>query len=402
MMIDISKHPAFSAEDVSVAINAVVKSMKKGDSAFLEYGDYKIAGTIYISNDFRLDSNFISLKGNYEVINHNLDVTIKIDGTNYGFELENITSNDKSDYYNIDENDTLPGGISIGETNYAKLNFGVIEGFEFGIRLYPEGDYTGVNFTKITFDKIAYCCTPILFSMPDNLYCWINENQFYGGTIKGNYGIFFRKGGKQLDTYNNNTFYNIAFEAIEKHAIVADFYTYNTFIAPRFEIVNKLTIKESESCRCNKYLNSVSISFTSIHLESQYTSIDGPIYNNTWKVYLKKLYTDQNSKLHGEYYSRETQTADNTDKNIADNTGTVIVNSDKNPVTLTVTKSIELTDNCIILNVLKHKYPISVINEKKNTLIPENIITEGTYRLVYSNETWNLFRVSDTLLHISE
>ncbi|MEG1887621.1 MAG: hypothetical protein RR177_05775 [Oscillospiraceae bacterium] len=397
MTVDISLHPDFSAEDVSVAINDVVKNLAAGDSAYLDFGDYKIANTIYIKNNNQLMNNSVFLRGNYELVNHGLEVTVQIEGKHFEFQLQNITSNDKSDYYNLDENDTLPGGISLGETNSSKLDFGTIEGFEFGIRLYPNGDYTGINFNKISFEKISYCYTPILFSMPDELYCWINENQFYGGTLKGYYGIYYNKGKQQLDEYNNNTFYNIAFEAIEQHAVVADYCAYNTYIAPRFECVNKLTIKESETCRSNKYLNSVAIPFCSIQLKSRETIIDGPIHNNAWEVFLKGLHTDKYAGMHAEFFVRSIQEAYNTNKYLRDNVGIVNIKTDELPVELTLTKTAEFVDNEIRLYVKSFVNPITIIDEAGETIIPENIITTGVYLLEYFNDCWNVLKVSDSL-----
>jgi len=59
-----------------------------------------------------------------------LEAAVQVEGDYLTFEMDKLTSNDKSDYYNQTEDDILPGGVSIGESCYSEYVFGEIEGFE--------------------------------------------------------------------------------------------------------------------------------------------------------------------------------------------------------------------------------------------------------------------------------
>lgn len=142
----------------------------------------------------------------------------------------------------------------------------------------PDRDDTGICYTKFTFQYISYCYIPLYFGVDDGAVAWINENQFTGGRLKGYYGMVARKGARQIDEYNNNTFYSIAFEAIETNAIDWEFCTFNTILSPRFESVMGLAVRETETCKSNKYRVSVAIPLDTVDIRSKYTDMQIPLH----------------------------------------------------------------------------------------------------------------------------
>ena len=81
-----------------------------------------------------------------------------------------------------------------------------------------ENFHIGIQYMKFYFQNIE-CTTCIFFDYKDNSRKgWINENQFFGGRLTGNYGIlttdidFF-------DVINSNNFYKIGFEGVNTCAI---------------------------------------------------------------------------------------------------------------------------------------------------------------------------------------
>lgn len=397
MEFNIAEHPDFCTENIAPAVNAIVARMQPGDQAFLSYGVYQIQEPLYIGNNNRLKYCSIRLSGVYEVTTPNLEVTVQVEGDYLTFEMDKLTSNDKSDYYNQSEDDILPGGISIGESNYCQYTFGEIEGFEFGIRLRPLEIDTGLCFNRIQFRRLAYCYIPFLLSVPDGNTGWINENQIFGGTVKGYYGVVYRKGSEQIDECNNNTFYNIAFEAIETDAIVADFCAFNTFIAPRFECVNRLTIKESSSCKNNKYYISVDIPFCSVSIQSRNTTILGPLHNNHWENIIRALYTDCDGNKHYEFFKRSSVLARKKNVRLPENVNEVEITADEQPVSITLSDVSAFDNNRIRLIVCSRDFPITLCDQDGSLLVEENVLSVGTYDLFFSNRKWKLLKISEAL-----
>ncbi|MEG1887778.1 MAG: hypothetical protein RR177_06565, partial [Oscillospiraceae bacterium] len=286
---NIKDNAHFDINDVSAAINDVVSMMQRGDSAYLEYNEYGVKNTINICNENYLQYCEINLHGVYTFQGVGPAVTLR---ANYlKFNLDKITTNQKNDHYKTTPEDTLPSGIEILESNYSVITVDEIEGFEYGLKLCPNITDTGICYTKFTFKYISYCYIPLCFAVDDNAIGWVNENQFYGGRLKGYYGFKAIKGKAQIDECNNNTFYNIAFESIETNGIDLEFCTFNTIISPRFESVMKYTILERENCKSNKYVISVALPLDSIRVKSKYTRIEAPLHTY-WEHMISCLKTD--------------------------------------------------------------------------------------------------------------
>lgn len=397
MEYNIAEHPDFCTDNIAPAVNATVARMQPGDRASLSYGVYQIREPLRIRSDNRLKYCSIRLSGIYEVPSADLEAAVQVEGDYLTFEMDKLTSNDKSDYYNQTEDDILPGGVSIGESCYSEYVFGEIEGFEFGIRLRPLEADTGLCFNKIRFRKLSYCYMPFLLSVPDGVTGWINENQIFGGTVKGYFGVVYRKGSEQIDECNNNTFYNLAFEAIETDAIVADFCAFNTFIAPRFECVNRLTIKESATCKNNKYYISVDIPFCSVSVQSRNTMILGPLHNKHWENIIRALYTDCDGNKHYEFYKRTSVRVQNKNAVLTENVNEVEILADKYPVSITLSTVSAFDDNRIRLLVRRQAFPITICDPDGSVLAEGESLCVGTYELFFANRKWRLLKLSETL-----
>lgn len=402
MIYNIKDHPLFDPTNVALAINDTATKMAMGDHAYLEYDKYQIKEPINIQNPNRLKYCQITLHGQYEVVVPDLKASVWVEGDYFTFQMDRLLSNDKSDYYNQSEDDILPGGISIGESCYSVYQFGEIEGFEFGIRLRPLETYTGLCFNKINFKKLSYCYTPLIFSVPNGVTGWINENQIFGGTVKGYFGVVYQKGSEQIDEYNNNTFYNIAFEAIESDAIVADFCAFNTFISPRFECVNRLTIKESNTCKNNKYYISVDIPFCSVSIQSRNTTILGPLHDKQWENIVRALYTDCDGNKKYEFFKRTSARIENKSTSLLPNISELEICADEQPVTLTLSDLSAFDDNRIRIIVRKQKQPITLTDADGSVLFSDNAFTAGVYDLYYADRKWKLLKLSGTLPEVGQ
>ena len=381
---NIKESPLFKVENVSSAINEIVSKMQVGDQAYLPYGQYQIQDTIHIINENELRYCHIDLYGEYEYCGN--ATAVIIEGEHLDFSLQRITTNRRSDFYKTTPDDILPTGVEVRSCNYSRLDFDEIEGFEYGLKLSPNRDDTGICYTKFNFRYISYCYIPLFFGVPDDVVAWINENQFNGGRLKGYYGMVARKGKRQIDEYNNNTFYNIAFEAIETNAIDWEFCTFNTIISPRFESVMCKTICESETCKSNKYRISVAIPFDSVDIQSKYTDLQAPLHTY-WEHMIREIRTDSEGNKSYEFFKELCVTVENQDTELPMNCKNLVIRAEKVPVTVKLHQISAFENNMIRVVVQASAYPIRIVDHTGKTVYSsshgENINT-----LFFANGHW--------------
>lgn len=85
-------------------------------------GVYQIREPLRIRSDNRLKYCSIRLSGIYEVPSADLEAAVQVEGDYLTFEMDKLTSNDKSDYYNQTEDDILPGGYPLGKAATANTS----------------------------------------------------------------------------------------------------------------------------------------------------------------------------------------------------------------------------------------------------------------------------------------
>lgn len=210
-------------EDNSLYFNKAFSSIIKHWVAKSSF--YKISNTIIINNNsfltFKCIGEIIAIKGVdvFKFIgNYNNNVIFDI----YGIRTENppVTSNHNHTLYDYD--DLAGSAITIASNFYnSTIKIGHILYFKYGLHMSidnVENFHIGIQYMKFYFQNIE-CTTCIFFDYKDNSRKgWINENQFFGGRLTGNYGIlttdidFF-------DVINSNNFYKIGFEGINTCAI---------------------------------------------------------------------------------------------------------------------------------------------------------------------------------------
>ena len=186
---------------------------------------YKISNTIIINNNsfftFKCIGEIIVTKGidAFKFIGkYNNNIVFDV----YAIKTDEppISSDDNHTQYDYD--DLAGSAITIASNFYnSTIKIGYILYFKYGLHMSidsAENFHIGIQYMKFYFQNIE-CTTCIFFDYKDNSRKgWINENQFFGGRLTGNYGIlttdidFF-------DVINNNNFYNIGFEGVNTCAI---------------------------------------------------------------------------------------------------------------------------------------------------------------------------------------
>lgn len=393
MRYNIQENSLFNVQNVAPAINNTVQLMNVGDEAYLDWGQYTILDTLLIMNTARLKYCTITLQGEYTYTGSPAAIRIKGDFLN--FRLDCLTSNIASDVYN----QPRPGGVVIEDCNYSNLDFGEVQGMDYGIRLMPTASNTGLCYNKISFDRLAYCYIPLHFKMETGVVGWVNENQIYGGRVKGYYGLVSHKGNAQVDEYNNNTFYNVSFESIEQDAINVQFCSFNSFYSPRFESVNGKDIYENADCKNNKYYISVAIPIEKVEIHSPYTLVSAPLHNTYWENEFRTLVTDYDAQCSYEYYRELYVEAFNTYKVLPNNCRTVAVKTNTAAVTLEIRPQSVYENNGFYLYTLAYTNTITIKTDAQTTVIPANIIKNGSYRVFYAGGKWKVMPLSQSTIY---
>lgn len=210
-------------EDNSECFNKAFSSVIKHWVAKSSF--YKIRNTIIINNNsfftFKCIGEIIAAKGidAFKFIGkYNNNVVFDV----YAIKTDepSISSDDNHTQYDYD--DLAGSAITIASNFYnSTIKIGHILYFKYGLHMSidnVENFHIGIQYMKFYFQNIE-CTTCIFFDYKDNSRKgWINENQFFGGRLTGNYGIlttdidFF-------DVINSNNFYKIGFEGINTCAI---------------------------------------------------------------------------------------------------------------------------------------------------------------------------------------
>lgn len=186
---------------------------------------YKVNNSIIINNKsfltFKCDGEIIATKG--------IDVFKFIGKYNnhiifdvYAIKTDEppISSNENHTQYDYDN---LSGAaVTIASNFYnSTLKIDHIFYFKYGLHMLADNfiDYhVGIQYMKFYFQYIE-CTTCIFFDYKDTTRgSWINENQFFGGRLTGNYGIL-TSDVEFYDVINSNNFYKVGFEGINTCAI---------------------------------------------------------------------------------------------------------------------------------------------------------------------------------------
>ena len=155
------------------------------------------------------------------------------------------------------------------EIGYNNITVDDAENVKIAFDCYANGDsnnvYTGILYNKIAFTYIK-AQYGIKFSCGSGGLPYINENQFFGGRISGNYGVYAEKGSTQTDPYNGNKFINIGFEEIVC-GISVEFFQFNSFHGVRVSesLHGPYWFIFASDCYCNSIQGDAGLSYTKIN-----------------------------------------------------------------------------------------------------------------------------------------
>lgn len=115
--------------------------------------------------------------------------------------------------------------------------YGLKRGFDFTPTYGNENGEAGSQYNKIKWQllRCTYCIYIDIWSHLSHLKrTWVNENQFEGGRVVGDYGIYVNnvnndRNSKYADKINGNVFNCIGFEGITKMPIKISHCWFNTF-----------------------------------------------------------------------------------------------------------------------------------------------------------------------------
>ena len=186
------------------------------------------------------------------VINDTIHLDIKGElHTTENITILTITSNNS--IFNINKlsgtNNIGCGLKLLGRNAYNSINIIEISDLYYGI-MFDNQTGGGINYNKTTF--IYLDNTYDIYYICDSK-AWINQNQFYGGRLSGDYGVYFKKGTNQSNDYDGNNFYDIGFEELYD-AITLNFANKNTFKNFRMmEGIRHKYIVLANDCRSNVF-----------------------------------------------------------------------------------------------------------------------------------------------------
>ncbi|MEG1887306.1 MAG: hypothetical protein RR177_04190 [Oscillospiraceae bacterium] len=402
---NIRQSSLFDKNNVALAINDTVAKMKVGDKLYLQGGDYKFKETIKITDGIPIvgtdstltDCEFV-LEGNY-TMDGAFDAMV-IDGDNIVVRAGNFKS-DKTDYKT--EN-ALPGGITIRESNYSTYNFGDISGFDCGLKFAPTELMTGICYSYVTFRSISNCYSGIRFHggnlAEDKRSSWVNENYIYGGTISNCYdGFHAKKGDAQVDEYNNNSFYKIAFSDIAHDAIVCEFSSFNQFYRPVFKNIERYYVNQKTTSKANKFYFSENIPDSKLSLYGKGDILEGNITDDNGEIFAKRIVMTNNRQVSGtkrvyEYLNMKTVDARNESVTLPINTSVVNVSSSTAAVKITVPMAASYNGYTFVLNVESVNQPIIVVDGYGYEFFEGKIKSPGKYQVTNIDNKFEAIKLS--------
>lgn len=389
----------FNKNNVAPAINETIKKMKSGDKLYLQSGNYKFKETIKLANDTkRLSNCSIVLEGVY-TMDGDFDAML-IDGDYLDVEIGTVTSGRKTGYTT---QDNLPGGIRIRESNYSDYSFGIISGFDYGLRFAPVKSKTGECYNKFRFQTIQYCYSGLnlLTQASENSSSppWVNENAFYGGKITNvYYGVLAKKGKFQIDEYNNNSYWNIAFQNVEKDAVFSEFSSYNSFVNPTFSNVKGFYINQKANSKANKFYVNGKLPISKIAIYSKGEIITADLTDNAGNIVASQLTTTNlkaaNSVKKG-FTIKNTKNviAGSGTTNLPLNVGTVTATSSSGEVVLKADSYAEYENYSFTVNVTGYNKPITIKNSGGAKVVAGKITGTGKYKVVYMGGSWRCVKL---------
>ena len=386
----------FDKDNVAPAINDTVAKMQKGDKLFLQSGDYKFKETIILTDTIPIvgtestltDCSFV-LDGTY-TMDGSFDAMI-IDGDNINVTLGDFrTAN--TDYKT---EDSLPQGIIIRESNYSNYKFGNITGFSCGIKIAPEELMTGTCYSYISFKNISNCYNGIVFNSgntrQDTMSSWVNENYIYGGEIINCVnGVYLKKGDVQVDEYNNNSFYGIAFKNIDQDAIVTEFSAFNHYYNPTFENVSGMYVYEKVNSKANKFYFEQNIPDSKLSLRAKGDIAEGNITDDDGEIFATRIVVTNTRgsavvRNQYEFVNKKTVDAYNTSITPPLNVEQINVDSSESEVRINLSLSFSYNGFSFILNVIDVNKDILIVDGYEYIHLSGKITEPGRYKVIYLN-----------------
>lgn len=114
---------------------------------------------------------------------------------------------------------------------YNKIHITNAHHLKYGIKLVPVSSVHGVQYNEFDFDVITTVENGIYIERP-NSGTWVNQNQFHGGRLACENGVYVKGNIYNNDHVNGNNFYNIGFEGCT-NPIILDYGMYNRFFNSR-------------------------------------------------------------------------------------------------------------------------------------------------------------------------
>ena len=169
------------------------------------------SSTVYLSKNknYKLST---ALQINQNNISFICDGTLTVDNVS----AIKVTASYSNIYVKTINGNSNGNGIEIGSDSntifHNNISVDIMNTLTNGFLLNPNGN-NGVQYCKFAFITLN-CVNCINFNPGNTSIPWINENQFWGGRVRGTYGIITTPGTNQIDPFNGNKFYAIGFEDI--------------------------------------------------------------------------------------------------------------------------------------------------------------------------------------------
>ncbi len=388
---DISKNPLFNPDNVAPAINDTVKKMKAGDKAYLPYGRYKYTETIRIENaSSGLKNCVIVLDGVYAQPKTSTFDAMTVAGENLSLTVNSITNNYLSNTYPTKR----ASGITVTKARNCTFTFGQITGFEYGIRLMPSK--ANIEGNTVSFRYLGDCKYPLYLEAAPGANASVNKTVFTGGRVRGYTGVTMKKGSAQTSPHTGNTFNTISWESIETTGIDAAYAANTTHIAPRFESVMGVNIREGAASSGSRYDNAVDLPMEKIELSSKNTVINMPVFrvdpSSEWQDVIKSMKTDAAGRVTYEFYEESFVEAKGS-VTLGLNCANVAVSAGSSAVELKLHKLAAYNGAEIWLYISDASKGVSVKAADGSVVADASKFAKGTYKLTYTT-SWKLEKVS--------
>lgn len=268
---------------------------------------------------------------------------------------------------------------------------------EYGIKLVANSDDHGIQYNEFDFQYIG-AKYPIYITR-NFVNGWVNQNQFNGGRVQGDYGVYID--GEPTDVtqnVNGNTFYNIGYEGIANNAIEMLYGNFNRFVNCRFSesLAGDYWINIGPNSYGNEFSWLGSIGYNRVNV--QYTGNYGSILhgeirdssNNVRSAYAIKsgLILCDNKTIGGNRFLNANVTTDLRDVKVFNTDLLLNIDGTNNSVIVYLPNRIEdIADYVIRANVINTTNGVAIYRGT-NQIITGAMLPVGYHEFVFTSTGW--------------